>query len=96
VTRDPRNDEFALIMFQTDPWAESAPQQANDLQEKIATYAAFARRGLTEHFPDAAGKPFHIQLDCQTRPPPAITEFLALVAKRLQQNGTDFIVNLLP
>jgi hypothetical protein len=37
-----------------------------------------------------------IQLDCQTPPPPALTEFLALVAKRLQQKGIRFVVNLMP
>jgi hypothetical protein len=96
VTRDPRTDEFALVMVQTDPWTESADQQANDLREKIATYVAFARRGLTEHFPEAAGKPFYIQLDCQTPPPPAITELLALAGKRLEQNGISSLSSCCP
>lgn len=96
VTHDPRSDEFALIMVQTQPWNDG-PEQTQQLRKKIDTYVAFARSGgLTKNFPDAANKPFRIQLDCQTPPSSDTARLLDLASQRLQQNGIVFVVNALP
>jgi hypothetical protein len=95
VTHDPRTDEVALIIVQTEPW-QDGPEQADDLRKKIDTYVAFARDGgLVQEFPQVAEKPIRIQLDCQVAPSRRTTDLLEVAGERLRQNGIKFVVNVL-
>lgn len=95
VTHDPASGEFALIMIQTQPWSNE-PGELQKLREKINNYAAFARGGdLVSKFPEAAGKPVRIQLDCNTAPSGRVADLVNLAVDRLQQSGLRFVVNIL-
>lgn len=95
ITYDPANDEYALIMVETRPWANPAEQLAQ-LHEKINFYAMFVLdEGLVRSYPDAAGKSLRLQLDCIEQPPGEISDLVALARQRLEEYGIGFAVNVL-
>lgn len=95
VTHDPRSDEYALIMVQTEPWRPGR-EQVEQVLRKIDTYMIFTRSGgLAASFPEAADRPFRLQLDCQTAPPTETSQLLDVAAERLRRNGVTFVVNVL-
>jgi hypothetical protein len=95
VTHDPKSEEYALILVQTGEW-EDSPQQLDQLKAKINNYLHFALDGdLVRKYPQAAGKPVRLQLDCTSPPSPKTEEFLAPVEKAVRQRGLRFVVNLL-
>lgn len=95
VTHDPKSDAYALIMVQTSKWDDSQ-QQLDQLQAKINNYLHFALDGdLVRKYPQAAGRPVRIQLDCTTPPSVKTEEFLAPIEKAARKMGLRFVVNLL-
>ncbi|WP_368665759.1 DUF6572 domain-containing protein [Pseudarthrobacter sp. AG30] len=93
VTHDPVRDEYKLIMVEDRPWA-GAPGQLEQLREKINNYAMFVLdEGLLRSYPEAAGHPVCIQLDCVSTPTAEIQELIDLASERLRDYGIRFAVN---
>jgi hypothetical protein len=95
VTHDPSHDEYKLIMIEGRPWSD-APEQLVQLREKINNYATFVLdEGLLRAYPETAGHPLCIQLDCATPPTAEAQELIDLASERLLAYGIRFVVNLL-
>ena len=95
VTHDPVQDEYKLIMVEERPWTGAA-EQLEQLREKINNYAMFVLdEGLLHSYPDAAGRPVCIQLDCVSTAPAEIQELIDLASEGLRQYGIRFAVNRL-
>jgi hypothetical protein len=95
VTHDPASDEYALIMTETRPWSDSAEQLAQ-LREKINTYARFVLdEGMTQTYPQSAGKPIRFQLDCGAPPSAQAAALIEKACRRLKHHKIRFVVNIL-
>lgn len=89
------HDEYKLIMVEDRPWS-GAPEQLEQLREKINNYAMFVLdEGLLRSYPEAAGHPVCIQLDCVSTPTEDVQEFIDLASERLRDYGIRFTVNRL-
>src|SRR3954452_7545798 len=84
-----------LVMVQDQPWTGS-DAQVSSLQGKVQTYVSFALDGgLAQQFPEAAGRPWRIVLDCQTGSPDARTQsVLDVLATRLPEYGGSLLVRV--
>ncbi|SKC06904.1 hypothetical protein SAMN05660473_03923 [Arthrobacter sp. 49Tsu3.1M3] len=95
VTHDPSRNEYKLIMTEGRPWSH-APEQLTQLREKINNYAMFILdEGMLRAYPESAGNPLCIQLDCTTPPTAEAQELIDVASERLLDYGIRFIVNLL-
>jgi hypothetical protein len=95
VTHDPSRDEYKLIMIEVRPWSD-APEQLAQLSEKINNYAMFVLdEGLLRAYPETAGHPVRLQLDCATPPTGEVQNLINLASERLIDYGLRFTVNLL-
>jgi len=95
VTHNPSHNEYKLIMIEVRPWSD-APEQLMQLREKINNYAMFVLdEGLLRAYPETAGHPLCIQLDCATPPTAEAQELIDLASERLRDYGIRFVVNLL-
>ena len=93
VTHLPSTGEYALIMVEERPWTNSHVQ-LQQLRDKINTYAMFALdEGLLRAYPQSAGHPVRIQLDCVHTPTPEVQELIDLATKRLLDYHINFVVN---
>ena len=87
--------EYALIMIETRPWDDSA-QQLQQLRQKINTYAMFVLdEGLIRTYPETAGKPLRIQLDCPEPPTTEAAKLIQVASQRFADYGIRFVVNVL-
>lgn len=85
---------YLVVMVETRPWG-SDPDQPMQLREKINSAAGYVLNGqLVEQFPDAAGQPTRIQLDCVEPPTPEIAQLTEWAAAQLAPMGVDFRVNV--
>jgi hypothetical protein len=95
VTHDRVHDEYKLIMVEDRPWA-GAPEQLEQLREKINNYAIFVLdEGLLRSYPETAGHALCIQLDCVSTPTAEVQELIDLASERFLDHGIRFAVNLL-
>jgi hypothetical protein len=95
VTHEPVTGEYALIMVEGRPWTDSHEQLAQ-LREKINSYAMFALdEGLLRAYPQSAGHPVRIQLNCADTPTPKAQELIDLATERLRDYRIRFVVHLL-
>ena len=95
VTHDPTTGEYALIMVEERPWTDS-PEQLAQLGEKINNYAMFALdEGMLRAYPQSAGHPLRVQLDCANTPTSKAQELIDLATERLLCFRIRFVVNLL-
>jgi len=95
VTHDPATDELVVIMIEDRAWAAD-PGQLDQLLKKINTYLHFVEDGdLVQHFPQAAGKPVRLQLDCNEPPTGAVQQFIKEAQQVLLSRGITFAVNVI-
>jgi hypothetical protein len=95
VTHDSSRDEYKLIMIEERPWSD-APEQLAQLSDKINNYAMFVLdEGLLRAYPETAGHPVCLQLDCATPPTAEVQNLINLASERLIDYGMRFTVNLL-
>lgn len=82
-----------LVIVQDQPWTGS-DAQLTSLQDKVQTYVSFALDGgLTQQFPEAAGRPWRIVLSCQTgQPDESTSAVLDALAARLPEHGGSLLV----
>jgi len=82
-----------LIMFEERRWG-SDPDQVSQLQEKINLYAAYILDGsVARHYPETAGQPVRIRLDCAERPTGHFAHLTAYAASQLEAHAIGFHVN---
>jgi len=93
VARD-ASGRFLVIMVEDRVWgAEDA--QAAQLKEKMNTYATFIMDGsLARRYPETAGQPVDIQLNCPETPTGEFATILGHTATQLQKLGIGFRVNV--
>jgi hypothetical protein len=95
VTHDRSTGEFAVIMSESRRWGTVAGQ-ADQLMAKINAYAAYVLdEGLLVAFPEAAGCPVRIQIDCVDEPDQAAAEVIEAARHLLAQHGVGVVVNRL-
>jgi hypothetical protein len=86
--------EYVLIMVEDRPWTGSA-EQLQQLRDKINTYAVFALdEGMISRYPQSAGQPVRIQLDCRDIPTGAVARLIDLATLRLATYQIDFTVSV--
>lgn len=95
VTHDPATDEIVVIMIEDRTWSVD-PEQVDQLLRKINTYLHFIEDGdLVEHFPQAAGKPVRMQLDCNEAPTGEAEQLIEEAQQLLLSRGITFAVNVI-
>lgn len=95
VTYDARTGEYVLIMTEERQWDGSA-DRVLQLQQKINNYLSFALDGqMAREYPESAGKPVRLQLDCIAEPDADSARSIELVSERLKLDGIDLVVNLI-
>jgi hypothetical protein len=79
-----------VIMVETRSWRED-PNQPSQLREKLNAYADFILNGgLAQRFPETAGQPVDIQLDCTEAPTEQIKAIIDHGADGLRRLGIGF------
>jgi hypothetical protein len=88
VTLSPDGSTVCLYIVQAGPWTGS-DAQLDSLQLKIHNYLSYALDGqLEQTYPELAGHPWRIVIDCQTGPPdPSSAKVLAYLAETLPKYG---------
>lgn len=85
---------YLLIMIESRPWGTDAAQ-ASQLKGKINAYTGFIVDGsLARQYPETAGQPVDIQLNCCEAPSGEFATILHHAAQQLQQHGIGFRVNV--
>ncbi|XHF24539.1 hypothetical protein NR792_29845 [Corallococcus exercitus] len=83
-----------MIMVEARAWGAEAAQ-ASQLKEKINAYAGFIMDGsLARQYPETAGQPVDIQLDCCEAPRGEFATILKHAAMQLQRLGIGLRVNV--
>jgi len=86
--------EYTVIMVESRPWS-SSPDQPKQLKAKINAYAGFILDGsLALRYPDTAGKPVRIQLDCVEAPTTDITAITDHATRELAKHGIGLKINV--
>jgi hypothetical protein len=84
---------YMVIMTETRPWG-TAPEQPEQLKQKINTYAAYVLDGtLASQYPETADQPVRIQLNCPEPPTGEIAVITDWAGRRLREYGIRFAVN---
>lgn len=85
---------YLLIMVEARAWGTETAQ-ASQLKEKINTYADFIMDGtLAREYPETAGRPVDIQLNCCEAPSGEFAMILDHAASQLQRLGIGLRVNV--
>ncbi|MGH3878767.1 MAG: DUF6572 domain-containing protein [Actinophytocola sp.] len=86
--------EYMVVMVEDRPW-DAGPVQQLQLRDKINLYADFINSGdLVREYPETAGKPVRIHLDCVEEPTGDIATVVEYAAGQLRELGIDFTVNV--
>jgi hypothetical protein len=95
ITRDKTTGEFAMIMTETRPWANSTAQ-LEELRAKLNTYAAFILdERLAKTYPESVGMAVRIQIDCTNAPSPQVSALVQRATDSLAPYGITVVVNVL-
>src|SRR5436190_24217753 len=94
ITEDAASGAVVLAMIERRPWGAS-PLQFRQIEEKINRYMGYALDGfLVQHYPQHAGKPVHIRLDCAESPHGDAVRFVAAARQAIEAHGLAFVVNV--
>jgi hypothetical protein len=92
LTYDAKNGHSTLVMVEPRPW-DGSEARLFQLQEKLNAYVSFALDGeLAESYPDIAGLPLRIVLECATYPDEATIDLLEKVREQLGFQEIDLQV----
>lgn len=88
------SNRYLMIMIESRAWG-SDPAQASQLREKLNAYAGFIMDGtLARKYPETAGQPVDIQLNCCEEPSGEYATILDHAARQLQQLGVGLRVKV--
>jgi len=86
--------EYMVVMVEDRPWGTDRVQQLQ-LRDKINLYADFINNGdLVREYPETAGKPVRIHLDCVEEPTGDIVKVVEYATGQLRELGIGFTVNV--
>ncbi len=86
--------EYMVVMVETRPWSES-PDQPEQLRRKLNAYAGYILDGtLARQYPETAGRPVRIRLDCPERPRGDIDVIIEWAMRQLGEHGIRLEVNV--
>jgi hypothetical protein len=86
--------EVVLVMVERRPW-HNIEEQLFQLQEKLNAYLSFALDGeMVEVYPQFAGKPLKIRLECAEPPVEETLDFLQHVYEQSSLQGITFEVEV--
>lgn len=94
VAKSP-NGEATLFMVEDRPWGED-PDQAEQLLAKVNTYCHYVVGGqLVSDFPDMAGLPVIVRLECPYQPTEEIQKVIdaAILGYGQYEIGMQVVVN---
>ncbi len=90
IAFDERAGEIALIMTETRAWT-GTERHLFELQEKVNAYLSFALDGeMAENFPQFAGRPMRLQLECTEPPDTASLQMIAAMREQIAFQGIRF------
>lgn len=96
IARDAQSAEVALIMTEPRPWDGSA-RRLYELQEKVNAYLSFALDGeMAEAYPECAGWPLRLQLDCLEPPDAPALGMIAAMREQIAFQGIRFDIRIVP
>jgi hypothetical protein len=96
ITTDAASGAVVLAMFERRPWG-LGPAQFSQIEEKINRYLGYALDGfLVQHYPQYAGRPVQIRLDCAEAPQGEAERFVQAARQATRAHGVDFVVNVAP
>ncbi len=83
LLHDEAAGEVTLVMVERRPW-DGSPRRLFELQEKLNAYLSFALDGeMAEAYPELAGRPLQLRLDCLSAPDPKTTAMLGMVSEQI-------------
>lgn len=95
ITYEPLDEEYALIIAATGSWVGSREEQ-NLLARKLNSYTMYILDGgLERRFPETAGRPKRIQIDCLSSPPDKIMRLVSRYREFLSAKGIGLHINLI-
>jgi hypothetical protein len=93
VVAQDADGEYMIVMVESRPWGAER-NQIEQLKAKINAYAGFVASGsFTKAFPEAAGMPLRIQLDCIEPLPPVVNAIVVRATAEFAKHGIGFLVN---
>lgn len=94
MTYNPESGEVTLIAVEERAFG-SDPNMLAELQAKLNTYLRFALDGqLAEDYPEHAGRPVRIQLECRGgAPDESAARVLAELAPQIEAKGVVFLID---
>src|SRR6476659_9699106 len=96
ISVDEASGKVVLTMIERRAWGAS-DQQFQQIEEKINRYMGYALDGyLVEHYPDYAGKPVQIRLECAEAPHGEAVLFVQAAARAAADHGLELVVVVSP
>ncbi len=90
VAQRPGSDEYVLVMLESREWDGSTERLAQ-IQDKINAYLEYVNSGqFCWMYPDATGRPVHIELRCSYEPDPNTVRFIDDARSYLAEHGVTF------
>ena len=94
VVAQDADGHYLVVMVEDRPWGADAAQPVQ-LRDKINAYTGFILDGeLSRHYPETAGQPVCIQLDCVQHPSGAIATILDHARAQLDELGIGLRINV--
>jgi hypothetical protein len=95
ITLDEATGEVVLVMLEERPWGTDA-QQLRQLEAKFNAYLEYVLGGhMEKQYPDYAGKPVRIQLDCVENPRPGDNAFFTAMSNFAASESIRLVVRVM-
>ena len=92
IGRDAESGDVVLTMIESRPWG-AAPDQIRQVEDKFNAYLQYVLGGNLEHdYPQYAGAPVRIQLECNQVPGDTEAPFFDAIVKFAAQENLEFVV----
>jgi hypothetical protein len=92
ISRDAETGDVVLAMIERRPWG-AAPDQIRQIEDKFNAYLQYTLGGNLEHdYPQYAGAPIRIQLECEQVPGDTEAAFIDSIVKFAAQENIEFVV----
>jgi hypothetical protein len=96
MAHDRKTGVVTLAMTEPRPW-DGSDLRLFQLQEKINAYLSFALDGeMAEAYPELAGCPLRLRLECMGDPDPQTARMIAMIRKQIALQGIEFDVIVAP
>ena len=94
IANDPRRDQVVLTLIETREWS-GLQEQLEQLNDKLSNYFVYVLDGhLAEQYPQYAGQPVRIQLDCTHEPDEQARELLRNATQVANERGLALVIRV--